>query len=130
MKQYKIMPNTYVYPAVLEKFAVCFSVVSRPIETLAEYWEFDDTQFQLVAYNGIMGLEQYGTGAVGTYFWVRLTHPVKTKLNIVPYKERHTKSEKLKSFKVYGFYVHSSRVKTIEGDDVYDIIPPPISVAP
>lgn len=122
MNQYKVMPNTYVYPAVLQKDSGVFNVVSRPIETLGEYWEFDDSHFLLVKYKHIEGLETYGTGAIGTYFWVRLQKPVKMKLNVIPYKDRYTKKEKLKTFKVYGFYVHSSRVKTLGGDDVYSDI--------
>ena len=113
------MPNTYVYPAVLVGGGL-FGVVSRPIETIDEYWEFDADQSLVCESENIAGLEKYGTGAIGSYFWVRLEKPVKMKLNITLFRDRYTKSEELKLFKVFGFYVHISRVKTLSGDDVYN----------
>lgn len=124
MKTYKVLPNTYVYPSVLIKHiptGVCFGVASRAIHTIDEYWEFTENQFKVVEYSKVCGLEKYGTGAIGSYFWVRLPKAVNIRLDTN--SERYKGTPFMEPFRVYGFYVHISRVKTIDGNNVFDLAP-------
>jgi hypothetical protein len=120
MKIFKVLPNSYVYPAVLVG-AGCFSVTSRAIHTIDEYWEFTEDQYKVVEYDNIEGLEKYGTGAVGKYFWIRL--PKHVEMNLDTNAARYTGTPFMETFMIYGFYVHISRIQTMYGSDVYDIGP-------
>ena len=107
MKTYKVIPNSYVYPSVVIR-GLSMGVDSQPIKTLNADWIFTEGQSKIVEHHNIIGMDKYGTGSIGTYYWVRLPKVINTLLRTDMYHSKEDKKENM--YRVFGFYVHSSRV--------------------
>lgn len=110
MRTFKVVPGTYVYPCINLDFigrVGKFGVGTLPIKTLDEPWYFTDGQYKFIFHTDIPGLGKYGHArSKGNYYFVKLPTPTERVLALkIP--ENGTVNQR---FKIYAFYVHTSRV--------------------